>query len=265
MRLYRGEPPASTARSGREDRLVEDMDGSDDDNDDDDDDDDGGGHASAVTDPSDDRLFVQFVDVAASTPDSTPEEDRVFELDETVKVLAAAAAPASASPVHSLDMVPATACALESRWQLRRLWSHELAAELHSTHGRHFAELVGPSVLLYEMHPSREQPSTGSTARPLVIAFQFGGLLAAEAFEALLTLAMSTRSVRKGKRHSSPLASVYDPDRPEPFLKAMQARVGPLLGTPPPSGTPVHDAASVESVLSTPMRGLGLGTASPDS
>ena len=109
--------------------------------------------------------------------------------------------------------------------------------------------------------------ATGEPSQPLVIAFQFGGLLAAEAFEMLLCLALGCRALADGATASTrrSLASVYDPDRPASFLSSVQARVGPLLGQAGPPlpmpATPAHSDA--EAALTTPMRGLALGRNTP--
>mmetsp|Transcript_31335 Transcript_31335/g.81858 ORF Transcript_31335/g.81858 Transcript_31335/m.81858 type:complete len:453 (+) Transcript_31335:67-1425(+) len=231
VRLHVGSPPPSARRCQQEASLVEEVDDSDTD------DDDSGSSGGQSDDdacptrvvsegtPTDHRLFLRFSCVAPGDEDATA-EDRILELDETV--------------------------------QLRRLWSHELASELAGKNGVHFLDMLGHDehVLCYELRPSRAELLSSDHSCPLVLAFQYGGLLSAESFEALLFLATSVCRGRKDASPSEarrPLSSVYDPDRPAAMLTTMQARVGPLLGAP--------EAASMDAdaVLTTPMRGLGLG------
>jgi len=117
---------------------------------------------------------------------------------------------------------------------------------------------------VYEIQPSRRsQPTATAAARPLVLAFQFGGRYSAEAFEALVGLAAATRQVRDGRTSrrctSRSAVDVYDPDRPAPFVHEFSAAGCKLLGLPPQGGAATRaDAAA----LATPMRGLALGSPS---
>jgi hypothetical protein len=259
VRLHRG------SRKGGEEAA-------DDDSDDDDDDDDsdeegaaptaagGGGKrgsaaaATAAKTPTPDKersdaLCLWFIATGSADDDDDDgsddegggERERVLHLDETVR--------------------------------FRRVWSEELAAELKGDHGADFLEMVGAEVLCYEFQPStlpNPSASPGTSALPLVLTFQMeashrGGTTrySAESFEALLFLALCTRTAGKtaasGSR-SKPLASAFDPSNPAPFVAAMAANVGPLEGAPSaPASTRKGRASRADAdLLTTPLRGLNI-------
>ena len=165
---------------------------------------------------------------------------------------------------------------LDETVRFRRVWSHELAAELPREHGPAFLEVVGADVLCYEFQPPIPAKTTSSKAtagasssvpRPLVLAFQFDCAarasadhrISAECFEALLFMAIGTCKTASGSSRGSKrlsLATTYDPSAPAPLLAAMAERVGPLIGMPrAASATAVDDAVSG---LITPVRGLDI-------
>lgn len=155
--------------------------------------------------------------------------------------------------------------------RFRRCWSHELAAELAGEHGSDFLGVVGPDVLCYEFRPSTSPSklaSPGATL-PLVLTFQLeasarggGSRFSAEAFEALLFLALCTRRPASGTAsRSKPLANTFDPANPAPFVASMAAHVGPLQGMPMAAAASARrkkGAAADEDFLTTPMRGLDI-------
>ena len=115
-----------------------------------------------------------------------------------------------------------------------------------------------------ELTPSTRLPATQATPA-LVLVFGFGGHLAAETFEALVCMALFSR--QQGTPSSVPLASVYDaahPVRLAEFLRAMQALVGPLEGTPRSAEAP-SDPDSASKALLTPLRGLAIAEGAPNS
>lgn len=185
--------------------------------------------AEIVVAARDDRLFLRF----SSTDAECDEKYVAIELDETVR--------------------------------LRRLWSHELAAELAHKNGDEFIEVTGPNVLCYEICPSRVRMLTGTSVRPLVLVFQYGGQFSAEAFEVLVTLATHTCLSRDGTFTRRTVDSVCDPDNPaavSAFIEVLQARVGPLQGAPRVEA--LAPRTERRPTLSSPMRGLSLDSPAPE-
>ena len=171
---------------------------------------------------------------------------------------------------------------LDETVKFRRLWSHDFAASLPREHGSDFLDMVGANVLCYQFTPSTHQPATagkaatggGFSARPLLLTFSFecarhagaDERLSAEAFEALLSMAVGTcktqlpKASPRGGGPSSrsttktvPLATTYDPARPAPLVAAMSAAVGPLVGPP----NEADDDAALAGLI-TPVRGLNI-------
>ena len=176
---------------------------------------------------------------------------------------------------------------LDESVKLRRVWSQEYASELPRKHGSTFLEVVGSGVLCYEFVPSlarRSPTATGGvhSQRPLLLTFQIEGsklpsgtVLSAEAFEALVFMAIGTRkadaAAKGGSRsvRSVPLANTYDPDEPAAYVARMAACVGQLTGMPEASkkaggggtGRSRRGAADDDEAIAgliTPVRGLGI-------
>ena len=243
LRLHRGQRTASI-----------------DDDDDDDDDEDASAagtpeaKARAAMPPSPDReaglcLWFHSVEEREEEDDDGDEQERerVVLLDETVR--------------------------------FQRAWSHKLAEGMHGDHGTDFLDMVGPSVLCYEFHPSGATPTTGGKAptggafalRPLVLTFSLDCArtvgaderVSAECFEALVTMALGTcqthvpkASPRGGPSSRTtktvPLATTYNPARPAALVAKVAASVGPLVGSPG-----ADEDKAVASLL-TPVRGLDI-------
>ena len=217
------------------------------DDDEDDDEEDEGEESPAASTPDKENsalcLWFRSSGEADDDADEDAEGERVLPLDETVR--------------------------------FRRVWSHELAAELPREHGPAFLEVVGADVLCYEFQPPAAAKTTSKAtagasspvSRPLVLTFQFDcsarasadHRISAECFEALLFMTIGTCKSASGSSRGSKrlsLATTYDPSAPAPLLAAMAERVGPLIGMPRgASATSVDDAISG---LITPVRGLDI-------